>query len=296
MEDKISSLCILDDYDSVQTYLKNNLNLSRSFLKKNKLPKTILEKKINKRDRIDLPLSILNNGLINPKYIGPEIKIIFEDSNFLVISKPCKSHSHPLDYKDRNNCLSFLRENLVSNSILNVNINKYDRGLLYRLDYETSGLLILTKKDIILESYRLKSMTNHLKEYIAIVYGKPPLKFKYKHEFEYKGVKKNKAFLKEIKGKDQSGMIGTLLGERILYNERKNVALIKLNLIEGLRHQIRAQLFHENFQILGEKLYTNNLNEDLSRLYLHAYRYSFTLDGKNYEFVDNNIDSFKEFF
>jgi len=39
--------------------------------------------------------------LINPQYDGPEIKLLFEDENFLVMDKPANLFVHPLSYEEK---------------------------------------------------------------------------------------------------------------------------------------------------------------------------------------------------
>ena len=62
------------------------------------------------------------------------------------MDKPANLFVHPLVYDEKNNCLSFLRT--YKPAYLGVNSKNYDRGLLYRLDFETSGVLVYVKNEI----------------------------------------------------------------------------------------------------------------------------------------------------
>ena len=88
--------------------------------------------------------------MIYPDYEGPDIEVLFENDDVIILNKPPNIHSHPLKYSEQDNCLSFLRQQLKNNK-MDVNKKSYDKGLLYRLDYVTSGVLFfIIKKYLIL--------------------------------------------------------------------------------------------------------------------------------------------------
>ena len=135
---------LIDSVNSVEDFLKDTFQCSSNRLKKY-FDKSFLDRALKARSVISLPIDFVNDGLINPEYQGPDIEIIFEDKNFLVMNKPANIFVHPLKYSEKNNCLSFLR--IKYPDILKTNSSKYDRGLLYRLDFETSGVLIYAKEE-----------------------------------------------------------------------------------------------------------------------------------------------------
>lgn len=65
--------------------------------------------------------------------------------------------------------------------------------------------------------------------------------------------------------------------QKLSFNERTNRSLLQVSLKTGLRHQIRVQLAHLGYPLIGDELYGG---ESSSRLHLHAYRYQFQYGGK----------------
>ena len=97
------------------------------------------------------------------------MRVIEQNEFIFALSKPTGVHSLALKYSESNNLLSYLRDSENSADIFLINQNSYEKGLLYRLDYETSGLVLFAKKEKIYEQFR----QNILKEkyYLAIVQG-----------------------------------------------------------------------------------------------------------------------------
>ena len=72
----------------------------------------------------------------------------------------------------------------------------------------------------------------------------------------------------------------------LLVKDEKTLLLVSLE--TGLRHQIRAQLSHLGFPILGDELYGGAKS---SRLFLHAWKYEW-----DEIVVDQNADGFEKYF
>ena len=155
------SLCLINVSLSEFLESKNQVNLKqKSGESKRRLEKT---------GTVEVPLNLFNNLLINPNFCGEKPNIIFEDEHLIVLHKPVGIHNHPLSYLENDNCLSYLRETDPKNRALFTDVERYDRGLLYRLDYLTSGLLIFSKRDGEVDLYRQKQGN---KFYLAICEGK----------------------------------------------------------------------------------------------------------------------------
>ncbi len=279
-------LCVIDDYIKCEDFLKD-IGLSHSFIKEN-ISKGLRQKKLMAKSVLSLPDYILNHGEISSNYTGPEMKILYQDDEFLVIDKKYNIHSHPLKYNQYDNCLSFIRA-IGYGKYLLVNNKRYDRGLLYRLDHTTSGVLFYCKNFNLYK--RLREHYDDVidkKIYLAIVSG----------EFKKNGIYDNyfKPTLK--KGKKMkiikdSAIKGSLSVELLSYNANYNLSLLKIELFSGVRHQIRAQLSHISYPILGDKLYSG---DDGKRLFLHAYRYCLKYGGKIVDVKSDNLDLFENYF
>lgn len=275
MPSKIShvKICPLNQSQTLYEFIQNFHNLSYSQLKKYSLSKKYLSKIIQAKEEVSLPLDLINRNIINPTYSGVDIELIFEDENVLVLNKPVKIHSHPLRYDENDNLLSFLRM-MFHSSLLNVNCINYDRGLLYRLDFETSGVIVYSKTEELYALVRkdIKSVIKK-KVYLAVVEGKFNKEGAWIHYL--KGSGPNDSIMK-ISSEEDGGRIASAKFTLLEYNSKNNQSLIKVNLDHGVRHQIRKQLETLGFPILGDSLYNGRA---FSRLCLHAWKYE--LDYKN---------------
>lgn len=281
MNQKKISVCFINDSPSIQEGIFSLVKISKNQLKQSGLKKAFLEKKIRARDEVSFPINVINRGLINPNYDHPKVNILFEDENMIVLSKPVRIHCHPLGYDETDNILSFLRG--YNSKLLEINISEYDRGLLYRLDFETSGLLYYVKSNDLYQSLR-KSFNVLVKEkyYYAVVDGKP----------DENGRIETKLSLSSVKGSTvkvcETGKTCQIYYEVLKYNEDKDISLIKVRLFEGFKHQIRVQLKSIGHPICGDQKY--NENSIYKRMYLHCYQYKFQIGDLRYNIVDDSIE------
>jgi 23S rRNA pseudouridine1911/1915/1917 synthase len=273
----------LTDEPTLKEALKKTLGCSGQLIKRYFSSKE-QDRAVRAKEVARLPLSFVNHSKINPSYIGPEITIISEDENFLVLHKPAGVHCHPLSYDDKDTLLNFL---VVQNkwAPLLVNEDHYDRGLLYRLDNETSGVMVLAKNEKTLKHIRDNFETAMKRKfYWAIVEGDFDKEGLWTHYFRGTGAKGLKQKVSDFEV--QESHEGTLAVKKISTNQGKSLVLVKLK--TGLRHQIRAQLAHLGFPLLGDELYGGKQAE---RLFLHAFRYEFSEIAE-----DPNAELFSLFF
>lgn len=273
----------LTDFSSTKEALQEVLHCSGQLLKKHFSSKE-LNRPIRSKDVSRLPLDLVNHMKINPVYAGPKAQILKETEDYLVVHKPSGIHSHPLCYSDQDTLLNFLAEQKRWDA-LSVNEASYDRGLIFRLDNETSGLMLVAKTNKFFEDMRVHfkdRMKN--KFYWAIVEGDFDQEGEWVHYFRGTGVKGAKQKVDTTSHSDADQ--GVLEVKKVLTVNDKSLVLVNLN--SGLRHQIRAQLSALGFPILGDELYGGKKAE---RLFLHALRY----EWDNIE-EDPNADLFDRFF
>lgn len=274
--------CILESIPSVEEFLKSNFKTTSSKLKKY-FEKSFLSKSMKAHSTLSLPLNFVNDGEINPEYIGPEIKIIYEDENFLVMDKPFDLFVHPLVYDEKNNCLSFLRNKYPS--LLHVNANFYDRGLLYRLDFETSGVLVYVKQEEVYQYLRDHFRTVAKKKiYQCRVEGNCKLHGPYTHYFSSSEQKGRRVVVSEKEDKGEKGELSLIPKS---YDPKTDTTLMEVELKTGLRHQIRAELSFLGYPIRGDQFYGGKPAE---RLYLHAMTYEIDYHEKSYFFESTPYD------
>jgi len=273
----MSKLCWMGETQSFESILIE-LGHSKQKIKKIGLSKKERARLIRHKSEVTLPNALHNIGIINPTYSAKELPIILEEKEaFLALHKPSGIHIHPLSYNESDNLLSFLREkghyrylqNFSSSSI-------WDGGLLFRLDFETSGLVLLTSSQDEYNNARNNQLDIRLKEYLVVVEGcyKGP-EGVVKHYLSTSGRK-----VVEDKTKGSESHIEIQILES---NELQSLLRVKLK--EGRRHQIRIQLSLIGFPIWGDHLY-GALENSQGLFGLHCYHYQLSngLDFYDREF------------
>lgn len=183
---------------------------------------------------------------ILPQNIKLDIK--YEDDELLVINKPKGMLTHPSAYEREGTLVNALMyhcgENLCGSDPMR-------RGIIHRLDKDTSGLMLAAKTDFAAESLgsQIKNKTAKRK-YLAIALG----------EFEqsegiidkplvhYMDKTVKMQIAPEGEGKN------ALTYYRVL-EQFRGAALVELELKTGRTHQIRVHLKSLNHPIFGDNLY-----------------------------------------
>lgn len=211
----------------------------------------------------------------------PNLDIVYEDSNILVLNKPAGLAVHKVSPKDpRQTLVDFVLEKYPE--IQSVGFDPLRPGLVHRLDKETSGLIIMAKNQNAFEYFQNLFQKREIKKtYLALVRGR----------------------LKNKKGRIDLplGKIGTkqtvhLEGKKEL-KEREaitdyevikafpNYALLQVYPQTGRTHQIRIHLKSIGHPIVCDKIYGGKkmvCPPELGRLFLHAQKLEFkNLDGQN---------------
>lgn len=274
---KFVEYSLIESISSVEDFLKITFNCSSNKLKKY-FDKSFLNRSFKAHTTLNLPLNFVNDGEINPDYEGPPVSFIYEDEVFLVMNKPANIFVHPLVYDEKNNCLSYLRAHRPA--LLKVNSSQYDRGLMYRLDFETSGVLIYLKNESAYRYFRDNFKTAARKKiYLCRVEGECSLGGSYVHYFSSKEVRGRRVVVSDNSSMGDSGELSL---EALEYDKITDTTLMKVELKTGLRHQIRAQLAFLGFPLRGDVFYGGR---SAKRLYLHAYEYQLRYQDRDYLFT-----------
>jgi 23S rRNA pseudouridine1911/1915/1917 synthase len=210
-----------------------------------------------------------------------DIKIIYENENFLIIDKPAKLITHPKNKNDN------------QESVTKWLINKYPEiknvgepfiasgdavpraGVIHRLDKDTSGLLIVAKNDKTFLYFK-KLFQNRIinKYYLALVHGKP---------------KKAKGLILTPLGRIGLKRTTQITGKKLVdkkeaeteYKTIKNYGeytLLEIMPKTGRTHQIRVHLKSIGLPIVGDPIYGFKKKPspfNLNRMFLHAYKLEF---------------------
>ncbi len=171
--------------------------------------------------------------------------------------------------------------------------------LAHRLDRETSGCLIITRRRQALKMiHELQRQDRIEKKYLALVYGNWGKKTSIRIDAP---LKKN-----TLKGGERMVQVDPAGKQALTYfkvlEKFADAMLVEATLVTGRTHQIRVHLAHAGTPIIGDLKYgddyANRLyrQKGLHRLFLHAHQLSFTHpdNGKVMSFhapMDDELDS-----
>ncbi|CAG5082139.1 RluA family pseudouridine synthase [Parvicella tangerina] len=183
------------------------------------------------------------------------IDVVYEDDDFAVVNKPAGLLSNGNSFKTLENTLAF-----------NLKKSKQKDALFYpqvahRLDYPTSGLIIVSKTRAMNVALKQLFKTTLIKKtYHAITVG----------EMKITSGKIDK----EIDGKPSTSHFKVITA--VPSNKYQFINLVKLEPVTGRRHQLRIHLASLGFPILGDRNYGSPEHWDMKRgLYLAATSISF---------------------
>mgnify|MGYP000880855567 CR=1 FL=1 len=250
--------------------------VSKRLGKKVKLYGKILVNGVEKRNWETVkPGDILE--IVLPKNENPNIKkvkgkivILYEDEELLIVEKEENLAVHPS------------REHFDDNLQARVLAYFEEKGLqcnchiLTRLDYATSGIVIICKDPYI---NHLMTHTKITKKYYALT----SVKLKEEEGKICLTIARDESSI--IKRKvDPNGKMAITLFKFL--EEKKNGFLYELTLVTGRTHQIRVHLAYLGAPIVGDGLY-EGVSAD--RLYLHCGYVSFIhpLNGEKIEIISN---------
>lgn len=192
------------------------------------------------------------------------VRVIYEDKDIIVVDKPENLVVHPpnIHYqKTLVNALLYMGKELSS-------IGPLRRGIVHRLDKETSGVMVLAKTNQshlnLREQFRERKV---IKEYRAIVWGLVK-KEVWKIELPIRRDSYNR--LKMKVGFISSRYAST---EMKVLKRFEDATYLSIKPITGRTHQIRVHLKFLGYPIVGDKKY--GIKDGYKDLFLHAYRLGF---------------------
>lgn len=273
--------CPLTDFTSVETLLKDAFGASGQLIKKFEFSKEWLAQRVAARSLVKLPIAFVNRSEIWPVYEGPQGLILRESAEYLALHKPAGIHTHPLNYEAVPNLVSWLVQ-AGRPELGRVNQQGMDRGCLWRLDQDTSGLVLYAKNDQAYQDIRRNfAQAFRKKYYLAVVTGNPGAAVDVEHFLVPSGPKGQKM------KPGASGQRAVLSFETLETVGDRSLVLVELK--TGLRHQIRVQMAALGHPLLGDTFYGGL---EAARMYLHCWRYE-TQDQK---WEDPHADLFGDIF
>ncbi len=215
------------------------------------------------------------------------IPVIFEDENILVIDKPSGVVVHPFDFSDEETVVDFLYAHSPAMFSINNSITLQDEriiplgGIVHKLDRETSGVMVIAKNEPTFEALK-KEFLNHAttKKYIALVEG---VVEKDSYTIDAPLGRNKKEYKQSVNPINPRGELRSAVTEVNVLQRNSNTTLVELAPLTGRTHQLRAHMSYGGHPIVGDIAYGSTVKD--SRIMLHAYSLSFTLNGEEKTFT-----------
>ncbi len=251
------------EYVGLSKHLRKKVRMLDNIYINSKKAKNYYPLKIN--DILELEfMEEVNNDY--PENSNIKLDIVYEDEYLLVINKPRNLSSQPSRLHLEDNVLSALKAYFIKNNIC-ANIH-----LVNRLDYQTSGLLLVSKSGIC--HYDLTKQ-NIIKKYICEVKGE----MEYNEASIEENIAREEApSIKRYVSDESGSQYAKTLYKVLKYNEAKDTSILEVTLVTGRCHQIRVHMSYKMHPVIGDKLYNNDYSESLDKqeeLHLHSYYLSF---------------------
>jgi 23S rRNA pseudouridine1911/1915/1917 synthase len=224
-----------------------------------------------------------------------DIKVVFENSEILIIDKPAGLVVHPAPgYKGVT-----LAEGLLHRykDIKIVGEDEIRPGIVHRLDKDTSGVMLVAKTQKMFEHLKNAFAERKIKkEYVTLVCGHVSSKHGFintpigRHPTDFR--KMTTLRPKDAKEAVTEYYVLEHLGPQPMVDE---YTLIRVKLHTGRTHQIRVHFSSLGFPIAGDTLYGKCKVPGLERQFLHAKKIEVQLiDGTWIEAETDLPDDLKE--
>jgi len=187
------------------------------------------------------------------KIVSPELDIIYEDENIMLINKPAGVLCHSDSGYDYSSIISRVQAYLHKSGVWRPrDENSFTPALCNRIDRNTSGVIIAAKNSEALRIINEKLRQNEIdRYYLAIVHGIPKPPTGRLEGYIFKDAVKNRVFVTK---NNQPGAKSAVMQYRTIKSSDA-LSLLECQLITGRTHQIRAQLADAGYPILGDGKY-----------------------------------------
>ncbi len=175
-------------------------------------------------------------------------RIVFDHDDFVIMNKPSGLPSHPSV------------DNIIENSLTQLEHALNIKLLIsHRLDTTTEGLIVYGKKPEFVKAFNMQLQSKNIeKKYVALIQASERLPVRLIHYMEQspRAPKKVSQIFNETWDECE-----LLIEDQKKYDldGLNDIQLIRINLLTGRTHQIRAQLSEIGYPLLGDKMYGSHI-------------------------------------
>ena len=238
------------------------------------------------------------------QHIQPDLSIVYEDENILLVNKPAGLVVHDDESKTDITLIAQIQAYLYQKGEYQPGQeNTFAPALCNRIDRNTEGIVIAAKnaESLRVLNQKIKDREIH-KFYLCLAFGK----------FAKKSGQEKAYLIKDETKKQVTIYPSPVFGSKTIITRYRvlgyhgGISLVEVDLVTGRTHQIRAHLAYLGHPLVGDGKYGRNVdNKRAGRKHqaLCAYRltFSFTtdagvlsyLDGKSFQI--KNVDFAKRF-
>ena len=187
------------------------------------------------------------------KVSTPRLDLVYEDENILLADKKPGVLCHSAGKWDYNTLIANIQARAYQKGEWNPREeNSFAPALCNRIDRNTGGIVIAAKNAetlrIVNEKIRDREIT---KRYLCVVHGRPKPPEGRLEGYIFKDAKKNQVYIRE---RPEPGAKTAVTDYRLLQS-RNGLSLVECTLHTGRTHQIRAQMAHAGWPLLGDGKY-----------------------------------------
>ncbi len=218
----------------------------------------------------------------------PRLDIVYEDENILLADKKPGVLCHSAGVWDYNTLIANIQAYMAQKGEWRPREeNSFAPALCNRIDRNTGGIVIAAKNAEALRILNEKIRDREIeKYYLCAVQGRPKPESGRLENYLFKDAEKNQVY---VRSRPEPGARTAVTEYRVLRSQGA-LSLVECRLLTGRTHQIRAQMAHAGWPLLGDGKYgvekvNRSFGEKGQALYSYKLEFAFPTDAGCLEYL-----------